>query len=143
MPFTRRPGRGHAGSSWSVWVSGFVTGRRVGPDRPTDRRHRPGLGGLLVAVAVAMGFRAGGRGGPLALEDAEVTHVLLSPVDRGAALVGPALRQIRTSAFIGRSPASSSGSWLFAGYPGTRPRGWRVSACSASSSRSAGVGRPR
>ena len=85
-----------------VWVSGFVTGDDVSAhtvERIID--VGPAWAGLLVSVALAMGFRAGGRGGPLALEDAEVTHVLLSPVDRGAALVGPALRQIRTSAFIG------------------------------------------
>jgi Family of unknown function (DUF6297) len=85
-----------------VWVSGFVTGDDVSAH--TVQRiieEGPAWAGLLVAVALAMGFRAGGRGGPLALEDAEVMHVLLSPVDRGAALVGPALRQIRTSAFIG------------------------------------------
>ena len=40
----------------------------------------------------AVGLRAGSRGGPLALEKAEVAHVLLAPVDRRRALLVPALK---------------------------------------------------
>ena len=50
---------------------------------------------LLVAIVVGIGLRSGSRGGPLALDRADVRHVLLSPVDRVTALRGPALRQLR------------------------------------------------
>jgi hypothetical protein len=55
--------------------------------------------GVFTAVVVAVGLRSGARGGPLALERADVRHVLLAPVDRTAALRGPALRQLRFLAF--------------------------------------------
>jgi len=57
--------------------------------------HGAQVVGLVVAVVFAIGLRSGGRGGPLVIEAADVRHVLLSPVDRGVALRGPAIRQIR------------------------------------------------
>jgi hypothetical protein len=55
---------------------------------------------LATALAVAVGIRSGCRGGPLVLEQADVRHVLLAPVDRGRALRGPALRQLRFLTFV-------------------------------------------
>ena len=63
--------------------------------------HAPAVIGLVAAVAIAIGLRSGSRGGPLALEPAEVRHVLLSPVDRGRALGPLALTQIRHALFVG------------------------------------------
>nr|MBA2281568.1 hypothetical protein [Acidimicrobiia bacterium] len=57
--------------------------------------------GAGVAVLLAMGLRSGSRGGPLALDRADVRHVLLSPVDRTTSLRGPALHQLRFLAFGG------------------------------------------
>ena len=54
---------------------------------------------LGCAMAVAVGLRSGCRGGPLVLEQADVRHVLLAPLDRGRALRGPVLRQLRFLAF--------------------------------------------
>ncbi|HLM29817.1 MAG TPA: hypothetical protein VK360_07835 [Acidimicrobiales bacterium] len=56
--------------------------------------------GAVVAVALATGLRSGSRGGPLALERAEVRHVLLAPVDRTAAVRGPVLRRLRFLVFV-------------------------------------------
>lgn len=56
--------------------------------------------GVVVAVALAIGLRSGSRGGPVALERAEVRHVLLAPVDRTTALRGPVLRQLRFYLFV-------------------------------------------
>jgi hypothetical protein len=56
--------------------------------------------GLATAIAVAVGVRSGCRGGPLVLEQADVRHVLLSPVDRRRALLGPVLRQLRFLVFV-------------------------------------------
>jgi hypothetical protein len=63
--------------------------------------HGPGWLGGVGAFALALGLRSGSRGGPLALERAEVRHVLLAPVDRTSALRAPALRQLRFLAFVG------------------------------------------
>ena len=42
-------------------------------------RYGPAALGLVVALAVAAGLRSGTRGGPLALEAPDVTHILLAP----------------------------------------------------------------
>jgi hypothetical protein len=63
--------------------------------------HGPGWLGGVAAFALALGLRSGSRGGPLALERAEVRHVLLAPVDRTSALRAPALRQLRFLSFVG------------------------------------------
>ncbi len=65
------------------------------------RDHGPGWIGVVAALAIAMGLRSGSRGGPLALERAEVRHVLLAPVDRTTALRTPAVKQLRFLAFVG------------------------------------------
>lgn len=59
----------------------------------------PAVLGLVVAVALLLALRSGSRGGPMAVEAPDVQHVLLSPVDRGVAVAGPALRQLRFAAF--------------------------------------------
>jgi hypothetical protein len=64
---------------------------------------------LAAALAMAVGLRSGCRGGPLVLEQAEVRHVLLSPVDRGRALRGPALRQFRFLAFVALTGGAAIG----------------------------------
>ena len=56
---------------------------------------------MVAAFAVALGLRSGSRGGPLALERADVRHVLLAPVDRTTALRAPAIRQLRFLGFVG------------------------------------------
>jgi hypothetical protein len=61
----------------------------------------PGWVGGLAAVALAVGLRSGSRGGPLALERAEVRQVLLAPVDRATALLAPAGRRLRFLLFVG------------------------------------------
>lgn len=63
--------------------------------------HGPAWIGVAAAVVVALGLRSGSRGGPLALERAEVRHVLLAPVDRTFALRAPAIRQLRFLGFVG------------------------------------------
>jgi hypothetical protein len=77
----------------------------VGDEPLTDAAARhlldrgPAWLGLGVAVAVAAGLRSGSRGGPLALEAADVHHCLLAPISLAAALRAPALRQLRTLTF--------------------------------------------
>ncbi|MEO7557185.1 MAG: hypothetical protein ABIV94_11345 [Acidimicrobiales bacterium] len=57
--------------------------------------------GAVAALAIALGLRSGSRGGPIALERADVRHVLLAPVDRTTAMRAPVLRQLRFLAFVG------------------------------------------
>ncbi|HZD67273.1 MAG TPA: hypothetical protein VE152_14345 [Acidimicrobiales bacterium] len=64
-------------------------------------QHGAAAIGAVVALGVAVALRSAGRGGPLALEAADVRHLLLAPVDRNAALRGPAFQQLRSGAFAG------------------------------------------
>jgi hypothetical protein len=70
---------------------GFLTTSQL------DRLTRDGADwiGLVAAIVIAVGLRSGSRGGPVALERADVWHVLLAPVDRTTAMRGPAIRQLR------------------------------------------------
>jgi hypothetical protein len=81
-------------------------------------RDGPALLGLLAAGAVATGVRSGGRGGPLAIEATEVQHVLLSPVDRGNALRGIALRRLRTLILAGCALGAIAANFAFRRLPG-------------------------
>jgi hypothetical protein len=75
--------------------------------------------GVLTAAAMALGLRSGSRGGPLAVEPAEVRHVLLSPVDRRAALLGHALRQLRYALFVGAVVGGVAGHQAHRKLPGS------------------------
>jgi len=105
-------------------ISGALADVRVGRHTiETIHRSGPAALGLLVAIAVAGGLRSGARGGPLVLEAADVQHVLLSPVDRGAALRGLAVRRVRTATFAGLVVGLIAGNFAFRRLPGP-PAQW-------------------
>ncbi|NLV57080.1 MAG: hypothetical protein GXY13_15885 [Acidimicrobiales bacterium] len=93
-----------AGIAGAIAVA--VIAGAVGGDPLTDAqvdhvaRRGPALIGLAALVVLAVGLRSGSRGGPLALERADVRHVMLAPVDRGRALRRPAVRQVRSATFV-------------------------------------------
>jgi hypothetical protein len=102
-----------------VGLSAAAHDAEVGPatvDRVADRG--PAWLGLVLATAVAAGLRSGGRGGPLALEAAEVRHVLLAPIDRRVALRPPAWRVLRFAAFVGVVAGAAAGQYAYRRLPG-------------------------
>jgi hypothetical protein len=100
-------------------ISGALADVRVDHHTVLEiHRHGPAALGLLVAIVAAAGLRSGGRGGPLVLEAADVQHVLLSPVDRGAALRGLAVRRLRTAGFVGVVAGLIAGNFAFRRLPG-------------------------
>lgn len=93
-----------------VLVSNLVGGNLVHADTMRRvREHGPAIVGIAAALAVAIGLRSGSRGGPIALEGPDVRHVLMSVVDRGLALRGPAWRQLRFGLFVGTVTGAIAG----------------------------------
>ena len=93
------------------------------------REHGPATVGLIAALALAAGLRSGSRGGPIALEPAEVRYVLLAPVDRRGALRGPVLRNLRFACFVGAVVGAVAGQLVVRRLPGA-PLAW-VAGCAA------------
>jgi hypothetical protein len=85
-----------------LWLSDIVGDAPVSAEQAADAvRHGPASLGLVAALAFCAGLRSGSQGGPLALEAADVVHVMLSPVDRRRALLRPVVQRVRSAAFAG------------------------------------------
>lgn len=110
-----------------VWLLSGVTGdARVGAATVARvASHGPQVVGLVVAVALGVGARSGGRGGPLVIEAADVRHVLLSPLDRGVALKPVAVRMVRFGALAGAGAGAVAGLLAYRRLPGGFPA-WLV-----------------
>jgi hypothetical protein len=83
------------------------------------RAHAPAIFGIAVALLVLAGLRAGARGGPLAIEAAEVRYTLLAPISRRTALRPAALSQLRIAAISGAIFGAVVGNFVFRRFPGT------------------------
>jgi hypothetical protein len=118
-------------------LSGVVGDRPITGGALDDvTRLGPAVVGLVVAFAIGLGLRSGARGGPLALEAADVRYVLLAPVDRDIALQEPARRQVRSMAFLGMVGGAVVGLLAYRRFPGN-PVVWI--ACGAAIGTAAGV----
>jgi hypothetical protein len=116
--------RVYVGAIFAAIVLAFVAGAiNEAPATPAAigslRRHGPAVLGLAIAIAIFAGLRSGARGGPLAIEAAEVQFVLLAPVDRGAALRPAALRQLRVGVLVGAVLGGVVGNFVFRRLPGS------------------------
>ena len=111
-----------------LFISGLVPDDPVSASMATDiTQYGPGWLGLVGVVALALGLRSGSRGGPLAIEEADVRHILLAPVSRQRVLLRPAVQRLRTVTFAttgvgavagqlaGRRLPGSTMSWALAG----------------------------
>ena len=75
---------------FAIFASGWVGDTEVSVSATeTVRRMGPVWAGLAAAVALLIGVRSGTRGGPLAMEGADVYHLLLAPIDRSRVLRRP------------------------------------------------------
>ena len=103
-----------------LFVSGLITDDALSPE--TARRlvaEGPGWLGVMAVVAWAAGMRSGSLGGPLALEEADVRHVLTAPIDRRLALLRPALQRARSFAFAGGLLGAAAGQLIGRRMPGS------------------------
>jgi hypothetical protein len=83
------------------------------------RDHAPAVIGIAVALLVYAGLRAGARGGPLAIEPAEVRYTLLAPVSRRTALRPAAVAQLRIAVISGAILGGVVGNFVFRRFPGS------------------------
>ncbi len=111
-----------------IFASGFVGDTELSPSSvATVTADGPAWIGLFVATLMVLGLRSGLRSGPIALEGADVHHLLLAPVDRSSVLRRPVVGMVGygaagaavLGALVGalcaqRLPGSSS-SWLLSG----------------------------
>ncbi|MDA8061761.1 MAG: hypothetical protein M0T80_04875, partial [Actinomycetota bacterium] len=104
----------------ALWLlSGVVGGTRVGPGEAARvAAHGGPIVGLVISVVLAVGLRSGGKGGPLALEAADVRHVLLAPIDRRIALRPQAWRQMRSGAVAAAGVGALAGLLAYRRLPG-------------------------
>jgi hypothetical protein len=83
-----------------LWLSDLVGDNALSDAQAADAlRHGPALLGMVAVLAFAAGLRSGSQGGPLALEGADVVHVMLAPVPRRTALLRPTIQRIRGAVF--------------------------------------------
>jgi hypothetical protein len=83
-----------------VWVSEAVDGV-IGDGIETDQllERGPAVIGMLVVAAFALGLRSGADGGPIAIEVADIRHVLLAPISRRSVMLRPIGQRLRAAAF--------------------------------------------
>ncbi len=83
-----------------VWVSDAIDGAiGEGIDTADLLERGPSIIGLLVVAAFALGMRSGADGGPVAIELADIRHVLSAPISRRAVLLRPVAQRLRAAAF--------------------------------------------
>jgi hypothetical protein len=85
-----------------MFLSGLIGDQPLQAQEILDvTTHTPHVVGLVAAVVVLLGLRSGAHGGPIAIEEAEVRHVLMAPVARSTALRNPAVQRLRSFVFVG------------------------------------------
>lgn len=111
-----------------VLVSDAIGGV-IGDDVSSDDLllRGPSVAGLLVVVALALGLRSGADGGPVSIEVADVSHLLLAPIARRDVLLRPVGQRVRSAMFsvavaagvlgqfIAREVEGSRAAWAAAG----------------------------
>jgi hypothetical protein len=83
-----------------VWVSDAIDGV-IGDTVDTDDllTRGPAIIGLGVVVSFALGLRSGADGGPIAIENADIRHVLLAPIATRSVMLRPIGQRLRAAAF--------------------------------------------
>ena len=103
-----------------LFISGLVPDKPVADSMAADVfKFGPAWLGLVGILAVAMGLRSGSRGGPLAIEEADVRHVLLAPVSRQRVLLRPAVQRLRSAMFAAGGAGAVAGQLAGRRLPGS------------------------
>lgn len=111
------------GGMVAVVLASDAIGGFIGDDVSTDEilTRSPAILGVAVAVAVGLGCRSGADGGPVAVEVADIRHVLLAPIDRRTALLRPIVQRFRSSMFSFGLAVAVLGQFVARDVEGSRP----------------------
>ena len=102
-----------------LFISGFVKDTKLDASGVTEFAARaPQILGVVVTLALFLGLRAGANGGPIAVEEADVRHVLLAPIPRKTALMHPVIQKLRTITFTGVLAGAAAGQLAARRLPG-------------------------
>ena len=111
----------------AVLLSSWVGDNRVtGPTAQQVLTDGPAYAGLALAAMFLIGVRSGSRGGPIAMEPADVQHLMLAPVDRGALLRRPLAGVVGYGVLGGLVVGGLAGSLFHQRLPGS-VAGWILS----------------
>ncbi|MSX56068.1 MAG: hypothetical protein F2772_11105, partial [Actinobacteria bacterium] len=111
---------GFFGGGTILWISSSVKDGTVAASTSASfASHAPAVLGLIAAMALLAGLRGGSQGGPIALEAADVVHVMLAPVDRRRALLRPAVQRARGAVFAGATAGAIVGQLAGRRLPGS------------------------
>ena len=80
----------------------------------------PSIAGLVIVVALALGLRSGADGGPVSIEVADVSYLLLAPISRRDVMVRPVGQRIRSAMFSVAVPAGVLGQFIAREVEGSR-----------------------
>lgn len=110
-----------------VFASGLVGDERLDAAGVADvARLGPVWAGLLAGTVLLVGVRSGVRSGPLALEAADVHHLLLAPLDRSSVLRGPSISMAAYGVAAAAAAGALAGELLSQRLPGSGA-GWIAS----------------
>jgi len=107
------------GGGFVLFVSGLIKDTKLDPVGVTDFSARtPQMLGVAFAAAFFLGLRTGANGGPIAVEDADVRHVLLAPISRSVVLRHPVIQKVRSLTFVGVLAGAAAGQLIARRLPG-------------------------
>ncbi len=106
----------------AVVVASDAIGGVIGDDVTSDDllTRGPSIAGLLIVVAFGLGLRSGADGGPVSIEVADVSHLLLAPIPRRDVMVRPVVQRLRSAMFSVAFPAGVLGQFIAREVEGSR-----------------------
>ncbi len=103
-----------------LYLSDLIGDEQLSPTQWADIvSYGPGVLGIAAAIAIAWGARSGSQGGPIAIEEADVRHVMLAPISRRRALFRPAWQSVRSAVFACAVTGAIAGQLAGRRAPGT------------------------
>ncbi len=106
----------------AVVVASDAIGGVIGDDVTSDDllTRGPSIAGVFIVVALALGLRSGADGGPVSIEVADVSHLLLAPIGRRDVMIRPVVQRIRSAMFSMALPAAVLGQFIAREVEGSR-----------------------